>query len=149
MKLELKNLKVLTSMSEATYCYTAIVYLNGKPFCYAKNRGNGGSDFYDKHEKFNGNYRETLNQIEDFCYSSFGYDLETWIAFEIDNQQTKKELKSLMKNKVVFFREGKVFQINVKYIKTHHDVLVKKLSTSNILNAMNFDDAFSLFKQYA
>jgi hypothetical protein len=149
MKLELKNLKVLTNMSEATYCFTAIVYLNGKPFCYAKNRGNGGSNFYDKHEKFNNNYRETLNQIEYFCYSSFGYDLETWIAFEIDNQQTKKELKSLMKNKVVLFREGQIFSLNIKYIKTHHDVIEKKFATSSILNAMNFDDALILFKQYA
>ena len=136
-------------MSEETYCYTAIIYLNGKPFCYAKNRGNGGSDFYDKHEKFNDNYRETLNQIEDFCYSSFGYDLETWIAFEIEDQQLKKELKGLIKNKVVYFREGQIFLLNIKYIKTHHDVIEKKFDTSSILNAMNFEDAFSLFKQYA
>jgi hypothetical protein len=149
MKLEIKNLKVLTTMSEATYCYTAIIYLNGKPFCYAKNRGNGGSDFYDKHEKFNGNYRETLDQINDFCNLSFDYNLETWIAYEIQNQEIKKELKGLIKNKVVYFKDSKIFLINVKYIKTHHEVLVKKLSTSSILNAMNFDDAFSLFKQYA
>lgn len=46
MIIELKNLKTLASLSEETHCYTATIYVDGKPAFQASNRGHGGCDDY-------------------------------------------------------------------------------------------------------
>ena len=149
MKIEIKNLKVIMSMSEATFCYTATIYVDGKPFCYAKNRGDGGADFYDAHEKFTGHFRSKLNELDEVCIKWGEYGFEGWIALQIDDELMRKDLKRLMKNKIVTLRDETIFATNIKYIKTHHEIIVRKLNCSQILNAMKFDDAFDIYKRYA
>lgn len=41
-----RNLKYAAFASEETHCFEATVYVDGKPFCKAKNDGHGGCDMY-------------------------------------------------------------------------------------------------------
>lgn len=139
----------MISMSAATFCYTATIYIDGKPFCYAKNRGNGGADFYDAHEKFTGHFRSKLNEVDEYCKKAYEDDLEGWIALQINDDLMKKDLKRLMKNKIVMLKDEKIFETNLKYIKSNHEMIKRYLDCEKILNAMKFDDAFDIFKKYA
>ena len=51
MNLEMKSIKHFASGSQETYCYTAVVYLDGKPFAHVSNDGHGGCDRVHHHEK--------------------------------------------------------------------------------------------------
>lgn len=44
LNLELRNIKYMASLSEETNCYSATVYLDGKPVCDVSNHGHGGCD---------------------------------------------------------------------------------------------------------
>jgi hypothetical protein len=45
-RVTIKNLKTMSSLSEETLCFTATVYVDGKKFAQASNRGHGGcTDF--------------------------------------------------------------------------------------------------------
>lgn len=44
LNLELRNIKYMASLSEETNCYSATVYLDGKPVCEVSNHGHGGCD---------------------------------------------------------------------------------------------------------
>tara|TARA_R100000541_G_scaffold9840_3_gene17650 strand:+ start:1166 stop:1732 length:567 start_codon:yes stop_codon:yes gene_type:complete len=44
MKIELKNIKHSEFASHETFCYEAILYVEGKPFAQVSNDGQGGSD---------------------------------------------------------------------------------------------------------
>lgn len=46
MKIEIRNLKIMRSLSEETTAYTATIYVDGKPAFDASNHGHGGCDFY-------------------------------------------------------------------------------------------------------
>lgn len=46
MKVEIKNLKTLKSLSEETLCFTATVYIDGVKACEASNHGQGGCNEY-------------------------------------------------------------------------------------------------------
>jgi hypothetical protein len=46
MRIELKNFKYMASLSEETYCYTAIAWVNGTKAFEASNHGHGGEDMY-------------------------------------------------------------------------------------------------------
>lgn len=50
-RVSLKALKVIESQSEETICYSATVYLDGKPVLYASNDGRGGADLFLRHER--------------------------------------------------------------------------------------------------
>ena len=47
MRIELKNVKHVESMSEETECFTANLYVDGKKIGAVSNRGHGGCHDYD------------------------------------------------------------------------------------------------------
>jgi len=66
MKIELKSIKVVASMSEETTCFSADVFINGKKTLYASNRGQGGCTDYHLHDFKD---KEILRQVEEYCSS--------------------------------------------------------------------------------
>lgn len=46
MKVELKNIKLMPSLSDETECFSATIYINGKKAGTVKNRGQGGEHEY-------------------------------------------------------------------------------------------------------
>ena len=52
MKIELKNIKHSEFASHETFCYEANLYVEGKPFAYVRNDGQGGSDHFEHDPRF-------------------------------------------------------------------------------------------------
>ena len=59
MKVELKSIKVMNSLSDETTCFTAKIYINGKAAGHAENRGCGGSTHYQFNDHAIGQLFET------------------------------------------------------------------------------------------
>ena len=112
MNLEMKSIKHFASGSEETYCYTAVVYLDGKPFAHVSNNGHGGSDSVHHHEKsplikVKGAWNKKFQQIEEYFaslpktdvgkyeWSPEGFDqkFEYWCADQVFKFLQKKDMK--------------------------------------------------------
>jgi len=66
MKVEVKNVKIMNSLSEETLCFSASVYVDGKRCGSVSNRGNGGCHEWDDNllkQKID-NYASTLAEEE-------------------------------------------------------------------------------------
>ncbi len=107
---QLKNIKVLLSNSEETYCYTAKVYVNNKPAFEVKNSGHGGCDYVYPLKGFSQNDESILNEyFKKNCPASvYNFDgkvsvyfcnLESWCHNEVTKHLRKKDIKSMIKKK--------------------------------------------------
>jgi hypothetical protein len=65
MKISLKNIKHLSSLSHETYAFTADLYIDGRPVGRAKNRGHGGSTDYLPYQ----GKRDIITKAEKYCES--------------------------------------------------------------------------------
>ena len=110
MELKLKNIKVLLSASDETYCYEAVVYKDSKKIGLVTNQGSGGCD--NQHID-----SETLNEINEWCkknlpsWTSYDgeqvpTDFEMFCANELKLHLDKKELKKILK-KVAIYDQAK------------------------------------------
>jgi hypothetical protein len=96
MKIELRKLKIVESMSEETTAFTADIYIEGYKSGYAKNDGQGGCTFYHAYEV----RRDLIKQAEAYClglpakdYGSFKLpmNLEHFIDNIVDETLQAKE----------------------------------------------------------
>lgn len=96
MKIELRKLKIVESMSEETTAFTADIYIEGYKSGYAKNDGQGGCTFYHTYEV----RRDLIKQAEAYClglpakdYGSFKLpmNLEHFIDKIVDETLQAKE----------------------------------------------------------
>lgn len=162
MNLEMKNIKHFASGSEETYCYTATVYLDGKPFSLVSNNGHGGCDSDYSHDKFKGDYRETMKKVDDYFKSLPNTDpckyfpegmeqtFELWCGEQVTSFLYKKDLKrALKKNKVVYRKdkEGKMglYDYDIRY---ESESLKRHFPDAVILNDVSFDDAMNIWRGY-
>ena len=158
MKLELKNLKHLASNSEETHCYTATLYVDGKPFAYVSNSGRGEQDRFDRHEKFTGDFYPRLKEVSQWCAGSkpveifhgleIEHNIEAWCCEEVNRLLAIKECKKRLRK--VFFQEGsQLFTLNVAYRDELLPEIKKKWHDAIVLNALPFDEAFKIFEEVA
>jgi hypothetical protein len=163
MDLELKNIKVMSSLSRETYCFSADLFVNGKKTAIITNDGHGGSDNVTPVSPFTYEYVEVVNEYisQNFSASySSKYDililnsLEIWSSNQISKSLTKKELTKHLKKYVVVLSEktGEIefyqFHEASKIDFTDPKVLEKIQEETNsnvILNAMPFDDALEIY----
>jgi len=163
MNLEMKAIKHFASGSEETYCYTATVYLDGKPFAMVSNDGHGGCDRDYSHDKFKGDYREyrqTMTKIDEYFKSLPNTDpckyfpegleqsFERWCSEQVTNFLYKKDVKrALKKNKVVYRKdkEGKMglYDYDIRY---ESDSLKRHWPDAVILNDVSFDEAMNIWR---
>ena len=162
MNLEMKNIKHFASGSEETYCYTATVYLDGKPFSLVSNDGHGGCDRDYSHNKFKGDYRESMKKIDDYFKSlpntdvgkyksipeGFEQSFERWCSEQVTNFLYKKEVKSaLRKHKVVYRKkdDGKMglYDYNIRY---ESESLKRHFPDAVILNDLPIDEAIKIWR---
>jgi hypothetical protein len=129
-KIELRKVRESRSLSEETPAYSAEIWVNGEPFCAVDNHGQGGPDMH--HPLGKGGTREGLYQqlanleaaIRDTYPAetfeaggethSFPCSLELLCHRELDRIATEKTVKRILATKVLWLRDGKVFQIAVK-----------------------------------
>lgn len=106
MKFELKKLKIAKQLSEETTAFTAEVWIDGKLAFHAKNSGQGGADIYYKmgditEGQVNAWLLENHPKVqlcEDLVVDP---DLETIVGQLIDRAEAEKQLKRMLKSKIV------------------------------------------------
>ena len=172
MNLEMKSIKHFASGSQETYCYTAVVYLDGKPFADVSNDGHGGCDYVHPHDKspltkVQGAWRKKFDEIEEYFASLPNLDVgvhdwmpeglsqsfELWCGEQVTNFLDKKELKRRMNRCVVaqIKRDGelKVYQWNKPKGKPDwllKEMIKKENSNATILNDLSEADALDIWR---
>lgn len=90
MKIELKNIKVMNSLSEETVCFSASIYVDGKKAGQASNRGHGGNtDYRFTDRELEKRFEEYAKSLPSkvFHIDDFGTELEIFPA----NIETNKD----------------------------------------------------------
>jgi len=121
MKLELKAIEYSERLSEETYCFSAKLYVDGKPFAIVSNRGHGGCTDVDPinfEMEHVGAWRTHLEEVEAYIKANFPAttyedvvihtDLEIWASDQITEHLYRKEMKTAFRSKVLFYVKGSV-----------------------------------------
>ena len=176
MNLEMKSIKHFASGSEETYCYTAVVYLDGKPFAHVSNDGHGGSDRVHHHENSpfitkltegGVSWGKKFQEIDEYFaslpkqdvgkyeWSPEGFDqkFEYWCHEQVTNFLDKKELKRRL-NRCVVARikedgEFKVCEWNKPKGKPDwllKDLIMQEFKEVTILNDLPEVDALEIWR---
>jgi hypothetical protein len=172
MKIELKNLKHMESLSEETNCFTATVYIDGKRAGEASNRGHGGCNEYhpfELHQRL-ADYAKTLPEVTDqvpMRRDENGATVyEAWTHQPnadslIDNLVTEalivKDLRKLLSGRVAVLRNGQIYQSNkVPAATLAHwlspgeiEKTTKAMKAEKVLNVLPFDEALKIYKSVA
>lgn len=155
MKIELKNIKHAGFASQETDCFNATVYIDGEKAGTVSNEGHGGPNHYnprDLEAKLD-THGKTLPPIEAYG-TSLPQTADILIGELLNDFLAAKQLKGKLRNRVVFIREGKVFE--TKTIKP--EALAQHLTTpavfaplkaDKILNTLPLDEAVRLFRAHA
>lgn len=163
MKVELKNLKHSEFASHETNCFEATVWLNGKRAFYARNDGHGGADLYAPLEnQERGEFNGLLNDLINYCLtlpkwgSEFGGEDDMDVTPEIlignlvNDALDTKRLKKLLKKKVLFIKENRLFQGGYKGSRKVDQDLIDRVKVENpeaiVLNCLAFTEALTLYR---
>lgn len=161
MKIEIKNVKYAAFASEETHCFEATVYINGKRSFIASNDGKGGCNYY---HTVNGVSRDIIEQAENFCKNlplikfekyELNQDLDVYIGELLNRHLTAKELKRLLKSKVIYQRASDKSIREIAKVKPSPEIIarVKKQQfwedDNIVLNEITFDKALDLFMEVA
>lgn len=113
MKVELKNIKVLASLSEETPCYTGTVYVDGKAAFAASNHGHGGPDDYRPLPGYDGPVEHDVSlwlKNNTPPHKAYGMelevDLELFCHMAISDYERQQALRRLLKKIVVLIEDG-------------------------------------------
>ena len=157
MKIELKNFKHAAFASEETLCFEAKVYVDGKKLGDVSNSGRGGcTSIYVAPEN-----REWFKQVEAYCLTlpAVKFDdtlLPMDFEFLIDTLASKKvaekELKSVMRNKIVIIKPdapGEIFEVSLRKGDKLTQAIIADYKSKNptykILNLMPLEEALKLY----
>lgn len=155
MKLELKNIKLLASLSEETPAYTATLYADGKKVGDVSNHGHGGCD------EFHGDYA-LLKKVEEYVKANhpkidmsqynmepLDASLETWCHTEAWASVEKKNFASKLSRNIMYIKAGEKNVYGAKIVKGRKDEQIAaykaKIPGITILNTLPADEAFKLY----
>ena len=164
MRIEIKNIKHVESMSEETFCFSANLYVDGKKIGAVSNRGHGGCHEYD----FN---NDTVRELNQWCKENlptwsmdddqeYETDLEMHISNLVADFLDTKHIKKLLKNSVVVMddtcKEGECFLYKFsQYKHWQRDELIRRVVERNsnderlvnpvVLNTLSLDEAKNIF----
>lgn len=167
MKIELRKIHHSAQLSEETNAYTAQIWIDGKHVADVKNDGRGGCDFHYPVAPFT---RADIEKVEarikaefpPVDMSKYGLDphpasLESVCGDLLDTHLVEKDLKRLMRGKVLFLVDGEVRHVGLKGVRslTPEQVekgaasVLRKYPTAKILNTMPLAEAVAAFKKFA
>lgn len=157
MKIELKNIKVYTKLSEETNCYTASLYVDGKRIGYVANRGCGGPDEFDGDD---GAYNRADKWLEENHPGVYVFDrhltmnLEMYCAELVSDYLMLRELRSGLKKEVWFEMPGEtdLFRIKFKGEKQITDEHIRYVRNKHpeavIYNELSINDARARYTSF-
>jgi hypothetical protein len=144
MKIELRRISYNARLSHETSAFAADVWVDGVKRGTVENDGHGGADLIRPGSLADEIrvYCKTLPPV-DHAFGPlpqspellFGELLDTWLA--------ERDLKRLFKKKLVFVRDGKLFQANLPGHSVPFDPQMV------VLNTLPFDEALKLFVKLA
>jgi hypothetical protein len=158
MQLELKAIKHSKFMSHETSCFEARLYFNGRFFADVCNEGQGGPDmvtppfsvrnasgftFWEVQMKMIDDYFAGLPVLPDpYFPDGIEQTLELWCGKQLDLHLAKKELKSILRRKVLYTNADKImyttgFENNAR--------LKVREPSAKILNDLPFDEALAIY----
>jgi hypothetical protein len=155
MKIELKNIKHMESLSEETNCYSATLHVNGKKIGEVSNQGHGGPDnFYgdraafDEAEAWLAANKPAVDLGDDM---TIPMDMELFCGEILSAHLISKDLKKVLRSRILFVEDGKdgMFQLRWKGVRKvedrHVEVVRNKHPRAKILNAMPFQEALEVY----
>ena len=163
MKLELKNIKHSEFASHETFCYEANVYVDGKPFAYVRNDGQGGSDHFEHDPRFKdlGIWKAVYINLMRFCASEYAWEsfdgrmvdgtIESACHDLIADHLIRKDLNKALREPC-YLEGNQIVSYNVSSKRPNiFDKLRKQLDKPELvfLNELPKDEAFKMFKEVA
>lgn len=164
MKIELKKIALLKSLSEETPAYTADLYVDGKLLAHVSNHGHGGSDMIHPpkgvdHWKVNDEY-ERINKIVAATYPKHTYkaggeehsydeSLECICHTQVWDSDLVKTIKRDLTGKVMFLKtDGKLYSIKAKASEQQQLIAHVKAqpATKTVLNTLTIEEAVAIYK---
>lgn len=160
MKITLKKLSHNNRLSEETYCFSAIVCIDGKPVFEAANRGHGGCHEY---HPINGD-REGMEKAKElldahaaaipaemFHGMEMKHDAD-WVISDLVTAALEEKEKAKLGKKmqtVIHMVEGaELFTLKLRpgQFVTHETIAsaAKKYPTAKVLNGMPLDEAWAI-----
>jgi hypothetical protein len=160
LNLELKNIKVIKSMSEETTCFSANLYLNGKKVAVLSNRGVGACDsqhFYERaveklvHDWFQTQPDEEYPDGEGGFYT-MPTTLETWTHIQLERHLIIKEYRRVAKKHPVGMladgRELKWPKLSYDDFEAHRPALVSRYPGVKFVHDLSDDELFEAIKPF-
>jgi hypothetical protein len=163
MKLELKAIKHSAFASQETHCYNAALFVDGKPLAIVSNQGHGGCDDENQHPKCkmnHGDYRDKMREVYDHFeampeveHQSGTYkfmcqpSLEVWCGDQVNRFLSSKDLKRMLKSKVVLHctADNAIYTVKGAYTAARSKGIKAANNGHTILNELPFDEALGLF----
>ena len=159
MKVELKNVKYAAFASEETNCFEATIYVNGNYAGHAHNEGHGGPTTIEPYtlEAQLNVYGKTLPRVVSEYTGDDGEEISweqnaEWIVDNlVDEWLTTRDLKRAMKNKILFTRQGKVYETKRLTKETierarANPSMLKNLNAEKVLNFLPLNEAVEIYK---
>lgn len=141
MKIELKNLKTLASLSEETHCFTATIYVDGKPAFEASNHGHGGCDMYRPIAPFT---YDDVKRISDWLGENrppiTGYgselkvDLELEVGELINAEIARKRLARILKSQIAVITPKGLATYPKRFAPTPANIAIVKGRGEQVVN---------------
>ncbi len=164
-----KNLKYAAFASEETHCFEATVYVDGKPFCKAKNDGHGGCDMYwslngsevasvlygqiaeiDKRIKKERADEWKTHKRGDGSTFEHGPDFECGVGDAVADALYLKDMKSAFRKNTLFTEPSRkgIFQYSTGKGERESTIayILKKSPKAVILNTLPEDEALAIFR---
>ena len=162
MKIELKNIKHSEFASHETFCYEANLYVEGKPFAYVRNDGQGGSDHFEHDPRFKDldAWKKCYALLKIHCADKFRWELgDGWREGTIEtachelmtDYLIRKDLNKALKEPC-YLDGNQIVSYNVSSKRPIiFDQLRRQLKKPELvfLNELPKDEAFKMFKEVA
>jgi len=161
MKIKLKSITHFSELSQETHCYAASLYIDGKKVGRVSNSGRGGADDFDGDWKV---YEEidawVAANMEGTQWDDgvLPANLEGLCCELVNDHLAEKELKKLLKNRVLYVQDNTLMQMRWKGIRKIDSSCVTRAWAAltgeerktgkefKILNKLSFAEALTLFK---
>ena len=156
-KIALKNIKHIDSLSEETYCYSATIYVDGKRWGKCNNSGNGGPD---NTHPFKGGWEEfkRIDELVKATYPKWASPVDASIELDTNLEMVcselvtewlyKKELKSQLRRKWVYERDGDIYEVPKSRVPDLDRLkqLAKWAAGVQFLNELPFGEALDRYR---
>lgn len=159
MKIELKNIKHMESLSEETHCFSATLHVDGHKIGEISNHGHGGPDAFHgdqaTYDKADAWVAANMDPLEIADTDPLPMDLEIYCGQLLEDHLIRVDLRKTLRNRVLIKhpdRDG-IYAMRwkgVRKIESRHIADIRQTyPDAIILNSLPLEDALALYRQAA